>query len=110
MAHERKRNTDNRHDAYRHTDIDKKVHEQTAGKAVSVDTGKTLPAPFSIFQYLHDKSYIEANDCQTAEKSPFFTDRAEYEVGTLLRDKAVSRLGTIEITLSEKSSGTDGYH
>ena len=58
VADKRQRDSDDRHKTKRHAHIDEKVHEYTAGDAISVDSCKGLPAPFGTPYYPPDKEYI----------------------------------------------------
>ena len=51
IAYERKRNANYRHDSQGHSDVDKKMHEDTAGDAVAIYSGECFPAFFCIFYY-----------------------------------------------------------
>lgn len=59
VADERQRDADDWHDAESHSDIDEKMHEDTAGDAVAIYSGECFPAFFCVFYYSPDKKYIQ---------------------------------------------------
>ena len=86
------------------------MHEYTAGYAVAVYPGESLPASFSVIYDSPYKEYIKEYHYGRAYESPFLTDGAENEVCTLFRHETERRLCAVEISLSEQTSGTDSDH
>ena len=86
------------------------MHENAAGHTVAVDSRKALSTAFGITDYSPYQEHIKQDDCSGADESPLLADGAEDEIGALLRNETESGLGSVEVTFSCESAGTDGDH
>ena len=80
------------------------MHEDAAGDAVAVYTCEGLPAAFCVLDDPPYEEYIQKYDECASEESPFLSDRAEDEVGALLRNESECGLGAIQVAFSEYSA------
>src|SRR5690606_13852090 len=91
IADKGQRNSHNRRQTDRHSDIDEQVDDQNTGHAVAVYARKFRSLPFGEEDEPQDHYYEEDNHGRCPQKTPFFANGAKDKVGALHRYVLVLR-------------------
>lgn len=108
IAEERQWDTDYRHKAYSHTDIDGEMEEENAYNAIAIDAAKDRVLLLCEMNQPEEEYQIQDDEESTPSKPPLFAYGTENEVGRLLRDEVELGLSTLQEALTRYTTGTDG--
>ena len=108
VTDKRQRDSDDRKQSDGHADVDEEVDGEDARDAVAVIAYKWISLFFREFKYPEDEGAVKSEDHQGTEKSPFFANGAEDEVGALFRHEIEFCLRAVKIPFAKESARANG--
>src|SRR3989338_10434297 len=110
VAQKRQSGASNRHYAYVHSDIDKKMSHQKYRRPDAVQRFKITPPQSGYPENSPNYNSVKKKNKERSDKTPLFGESGKNKIGLMLRQKFQPALAAKTYAFAEKSARTDGNH